>query len=513
MRGISKPAFGFLSAMIGGCLTFALVSATSLADEDNPAPQFNVQTAPINRQTGGATSYAPIIKQAAKSVVNIYSTRTVHMHVSPLFNDPFFQQFFGGGQGGQGGQNGRTLTRREESLGSGVVVSPNGYILTANHVVQGAQQVKVAFAGDHNKEYTAKVIGTDPATDVAVLKIDENDLPAITIADSDKLEVGDVVLAMGNPFGVGQTVTMGIVSALGRTSLGITEFEDFIQTDAAINPGNSGGALVDAEGRLVGINDAIMTRSGGYQGVGFAIPINQARSVMETLIKYGKVTRGYLGISLQPEITPDLQQEFNLPDQKGAMVGGVLPDTPAAKAGLQSGDVIRAVNGKPVTDAQQLRLMIAQLAPGTKVELTVLRSEPGKKPNEERVEMALGTLPAELAQGQQPSAQGQQNESGQDALAGVEVADLDSSVREQFNIPQDVRGAVVTNVDPNSTAAEAGLQQGDVILDINRHAIRNADDAVEWSHKVTTKRVLLRIWRNGGSFYLTVESSVGQKQQ
>jgi len=286
----------------------------------NPPPKLNVQETPLSRDVRAGTSFAPVIKKVAPSVVNIYSTMTIKERPvpNPFFNDPFFRRFFGEDFGEQ-------MQPREpqaQSLGFGVVVSADGYVLTANHGVEGADKVKVALASGE-KEFDAKVIGTDPPTDVAVLKIDAKNLPAVTIAESEKLEVGDVVLAIGNPFGVGQTVTMGIISALGRGELGITGYENFIQTDAAINPGNSGGALVDAEGRLVGINTAILSRSGGNMGVGFAVPIDMARYVMDRLIKEGKVTRGYLGINIQ-RLTPSLAKKFNLPDESsGVLVGGL----------------------------------------------------------------------------------------------------------------------------------------------------------------------------------------------
>jgi serine protease Do len=394
---------------------------------------------------------------------------------------------------------------KTQSLGSGVIVSPDGFILTANHVVEGAEEIKVALATG-GREFTAKVIGTDPPTDVAVLKIAAVDLPAVTIADSDKLEVGDVVLAIGNPFDVGQTVTMGIVSALGRSSLEINQYENFIQTDAAINPGNSGGALVDAEGRLVGINTAIFSRSGGYQGVGFAVPVNLARSVMERLIKFGKVTRGYLGVSLQSEITEELVQEFNLPDTTGAMVGGVSPNTPAARAGLENGDVIREVDGKSITDSQQLRLMISQTSPGTTVVLTILRSQAGKKPVAKTISAVLGTLPADLESHGDNASPSDEGPATQDSLDGVEVTDLDPQARHQLHIPGNVHGALVSSVDEDSNSAEAGLRQGDVIQEIDRQPVTSADDAVELSKKAKGDRVLLRVWREGGSSYIVVNN-------
>jgi Do/DeqQ family serine protease len=273
-----------------------------------------------------ASSFAPVSKKVGGSGVTVFSTTVIRERPmwNPFSDDPFWRRFFGDNSG----RSQAPRERRAQGLGSGVIVTPDGYILTANHVVDGADSVKVAMTD--GQEYDARIVGNDPPTDIAVLKIEpKKELPAITLADSDKLEVGDLVLAVGNPFGLGQTVTMGIVSALGRGGFGITAYENFIQTDAAINQGNSGGPLVDAEGRLVGINTAIFSRSGGFQGVGFAVPVNMARYVMDRLISDGKVTRGYLGINIQP-LTPDLAKAFNLPDESsGVLVGGVTPNSAA----------------------------------------------------------------------------------------------------------------------------------------------------------------------------------------
>src|ERR1035441_4398205 len=311
MSRISQSLFTMRSAVLGSLSVLITLQAASLGGaapasaEANPAPRLTIQDTPINRELKAATSVAPVVKKVAPSVVNIYSTVTIRERPNPLRNDPFFRRFFGDESESQA----QPHTHREQSLGSGVIVSPDGYILTANHVIENADKVKVALASGE-KEFDAKVIGTDPATDTAVLKVDGKNLSAITIADSDKLEVGDVVLAVGNPFGVGQTVTMGIVSALGRGGFGINSYENFIQPDAAINLGNSGGPLVDAEGRLVGINTWIISGSGGSQGLGFAVPINMARYAMERLISEGKITRGYLGLELQAELTPELVKQF-----------------------------------------------------------------------------------------------------------------------------------------------------------------------------------------------------------
>lgn len=491
----------------GAALILALLPA-SLHAKTNPPPRLLIQDAPINREARAPISFAPVIKKVEPSVVNIYSTMTVKERPNPLLNDPFLRRFFGEQFGDQSQPRGH----KAESLGSGVIVSPDGYILTANHVVEGAESVKVALASG-DKEYDAKVIGTDPPTDVAVLKIDtQKKLPAMPIGDSDKLEVGDMVLALGNPFAVGRTVTMGIVSAVGRGGLGMVGYENFIQTDAAINPGNSGGGLVDAEGRLVGINTMIVSRNGGFQGIGFAVPINMARYVMERLVEFGKVTRGFLGINIQA-VTPELAKEFHLPeDTGGVLVGGVSPNGPAAKAGLKEGDDIVELNGKKVTSPDTLRLAVAQTPPGTRVNLRVLRSEGAGRPVEQSLSVTLAELPQELLASQSRSGSGQGNQPGNmDALDGVEVADIDRAARQQFGIPATLHGAVVVNVDESSSAAEAGLRPGDVILEINRQPVRNAQDAVALSEKVKGSQVLLRVWSQGpngqnGTRYIVVEN-------
>jgi serine protease Do len=480
------------------------------SSKNNPPAKLTVQDTPINREIRAPISFAPVASKVGPSVVNIYSTMKIKERapMNPFLNDPFLRRFFGDQFGGQPTQ---PRERMAQSLGSGVIVSPDGYILTANHVVEGADTVKVGLS-EGEREFDAKVVGTDPPTDIAVLKIDaKKTLPAVVISDSDKLEVGDMVLALGNPFGVGQTVTLGLVSAVGRGGFGIAGYENFIQTDAAINPGNSGGALVDVEGRLVGINTSILSRSGGFQGIGFAVPINMARYVMDRLIKEGKVTRGYLGINIQP-LTPELAKEFNLPDESsGVLVGGITPKSAAEKAGLKDGDVIVELNGKKVTDPRTLQLAVAQNAPGTKITLGVLRNE-GNKPVRKNFTATLAALPEEYAamgRGQTPNEHG---ESSLDALDGVEVSDLDAQARRQFNIPGTVRGALVVNVDQDSNAAEAGLRPGDVIVEINRQPVQNAEDAVGLSNKATTDRMLLRVWsggqgRPGGTRYIVVDNT------
>ena len=479
-------------------------------------PRIIVNTNALPKETRGITSFAPVVKRVAPSVVTIYSTKMVRqdLGMSPFFNDPLFRRFFGvpdedeenpaPAPRGRGRRAPQQRQQKEESLGSGVIISADGYILSNNHVVEGADEVKVAPSGSDD-EYVAKVIGTDPQTDISVLKIDAKDLQPVTMTDSDHLQVGDVVLAVGNPFGVGQTVTMGIVSATGRGRFGIVDYEDFIQTDAAINRGNSGGALVDAEGRLVGINTAIISPTGGSIGIGFAIPINMVRYVMEAIVREGKVTRGYLGIQLHPEISQPMAKAFGLKERTGALVDDVMPNSPAAKAGFQPGDVITEFNGRKVPDSRQLRLWVSQTAPNTRVNLMIVRN--GK---EQKLTATLGELPKQRMAGGSES-QGRQSQNTSEALDGVEVTDLDARTRRQMTIPQNVQGALVTSVDPNSTAADAGLRQGDVIQEINRKKVRNAQEAIDLSEKLKNdQNILLRVWsggREGGgvSHYIVVE--------
>lgn len=383
----------------------------------------------------------------------------------------------------------------QQGLGSGVIVSSDGYILTNNHVVSGADVIKISL--NDGRELTAKVVGSDPKSDLAVVKVDAKDLPAITFTDSDKIEVGDRVLAIGNPFGIGQTVTSGMVSALGR-SMGMgLEYEDFIQTDAAINPGNSGGALIDVKGRLVGINTAIYSRSGGFQGIGFAIPSNMARSVMEQLVSNGKVVRGYLGISMQP-INDELAEQFSLKNKEGVLVAEIVQGSPAAKSGLEAGDVITKFQGKEVKDARTFRFAVANLAPGTEVNLDVLRH--GKT---EKIKIKVGEQPKDMSLAR--SGRGAKQDEG--TLNGVGVADLEPAARREFGIPSRVQGALVTDVDPASAAAQAGLQPGDVIQEINREPVRSADDAVKLTESGETKKTLLRVWNRNGTRFVVVDET------
>jgi serine protease Do len=487
-----------LVALLGGAAAWvASSSAFEKSPGKRPSVSISVNNSPLARETKLTSSFAPVTKRVAPTVVNVFTTKTVRNQmpgITPFFDDPFFRRFFGQPFGDNGGRR-APQTFKERSLGSGVIVTKDGYILTNNHVVDGADEIKVALAKD-KKQYTAKVVGRDPRTDIAVLKIDAKDAPFITFADSDQIEVGDIVLALGNPFGIGQTVTMGIVSATGRGGMGIEDYEDFIQTDAAINPGNSGGALVDAEGRLIGINTAILSRTGGSQGVGFAIPANLVRSVMDQIIEKGKVERGILGVRIQ-DATPELARQFNVPENtSGALIGEVTEKSAAAEAGLKIGDLIVDLNGTPVKDSRNLKLMVGRLAPGDKVAVKVLRD--GK---EKTFTVTLKEMPEEKLASADKGSDG--NDS--DALNGVAVGEIDSAARRQFNIPDRVNGALITDVDQNSASYDAGLRPGDVIQEIDRKRVSSADEAVEASKHVQTREVLVRIWSQGGSRYVVVD--------
>ncbi len=329
-----------------------------------PSTTLNVQQAPAYTSAAqGPVSYEAAVSRASPAVVNLYTTKVVSKPLPSLYSDPAFKRFFG--------DNLPQQKRMESSLGSAVLMSKDGYLLTNNHVTAGADQIIVALKD--GRETLARVIGSDPETDLAVLKIDLADLPAITLGRSDAIRIGDVVLAIGNPFGVGQTVTMGIVSATERHQLGLNTYEDFIQTDAAINPGNSGGALVDAQGNLLGINTAIFSRSGGSQGIGFAIPVKLAMDVMRSIVEHGQVVRGWLGLEVQA-LTPELAESFGLLDSPGILVAGVYREGPAAQAGLKPGDVIINIAEKPAQDGRTSMNQVAQMLPGATIKLDILRN-------------------------------------------------------------------------------------------------------------------------------------------
>src|SRR5687768_15538336 len=486
---------GGATLMIGTTLAFS-----RLADDDSakaPPVRLVVEEAPVKRDGRFTTSFSPVVKKVSPAVVKVFTTTAPKQRnyptPNPFFDDPFFRRFFGDEFRGQQRE---FRVPKQHGLGSGVVVSEDGYILTNNHVVENADEIKVQFADE--REFTAKVVGRDDKSDIAVLKINAKDLPFTHMANSDNIEVGDTVLAIGNPFGVGQTVTMGIVSATGRGNMGL-DYEDFIQTDAAINPGNSGGALVDAEGRLVGINTAIISRSGGNQGIGFAIPVNLARSVMESLVKDGRVVRGFMGVNIQ-DVTPTLAQEFDLKNNDGALVADVTAGSPAEKAGLKAGDIITKFNGKPVRDSRQLKLQVAQTSPNAKVPVEVLRDGSTKALTVQLKEFPRNELASNSRRGSDDGSE------AEETLKGVSVGNIDARAREQLNMPGNLKGAIVTGIDESSAAFEAGVREGDVILEINRKPVASADDAVQLSAKNDKKSsVLLRVWSRGGTRYVVVK--------
>ena len=478
-------------ALVASCLAFTL--SEDKANSKPPSVRLIVDESPISRDGKFTTSFSPVVKKVAPSVVKVFTSLKVKDAPNAMIpDDPWLRRFFGEEPGERG--RGPRLPK-QHGQGSGVIVTKDGYILTNSHVVENADEVKVALTPD-GREYTAKVIGSDPKTDIAVLKIEASDLPFLPLANSDQIEVGDIVLAVGNPFGIGQTVTMGMVSAIGRGNVGL-DYEDFIQTDAAINPGNSGGALVDTAGRLVGINTAILSRSGGNQGIGFAVPANLARYVTDSLVSHGRVIRGFLGVMIQ-DVTPNLAKEFDLKDAAGALIAEVTPKSPAEKAGLKSGDVVLNLDGKPVRDSRQLKLRVAQIAPGKKVSMEILRD--GSRKN---VELTLQEFPQDekLAKAEETES------SASDALKGVEVADLDSAARGPLKLPRGMQGALVTNVAEDSAAFEAGLRRGDVIQEINRKPVKTAEDAVAMTEKMKDKTILLKIWSRGGTRFLVVDES------
>jgi serine protease Do len=473
----------------------ALNPAANDQSETNKAPlQIREDNSPLVRNVKDGTSFAAIVQKVAPSVVKVFVTMRASQNPMSNPDMDFFRRFFGG-EGLDQMNPGQLNAPTEHGLGSGVVVSSDGYILTNNHVVSNATEIHVSL--NDGRQFTAKVIGADPQTDVALIKIKAENLPAVTLTDSSKVEIGDVVLAIGNPFGIGQTVTKGIVSAKDRTTSGDGD-EDFIQTDAAINPGNSGGALVDTDGRLIGINSSILTRSGGNQGIGFAVPSDLCRWVMDSLVKNGRVERGFLGVMIQ-NLTPDLAQAFKLHGTTGALIGDVSPASPADKAGLKSGDVITQFNGQPAQDASQLKLRVAESAPGSKATVVVNRNGEDKT-----FEVTLGSTPENKVAKANETNNGREQK---EVLAGVGVTDLDQNTRSELNIPGNVQGAVISQVRPDSAAYEAGLRPGDVITELNHQPVKSAQDAIADSQKQTSSETLVKVWTKGGSHYLTVEES------
>ena len=434
------------------------------------------------------TGFAPVVDKVLPAVVSITSSKTVRLGAAMpnppesndlfrrFFGDDFFRQFDAPRQ------------QRLRGLGSGVITGADGYILTNNHVVDDTDDLKVTL--QDKREFAAKVVGKDPRSDLAVLKIEASKLPLISFGDSEIVKVGDVVLAVGNPFGVGQTVTMGIVSATARRGLGIEDYEDFIQTDAAINPGNSGGALVNMNGELIGINTAILSNgTGGNQGVGFAIPVTMARNVMDQILRTGKVTRGWLGVTIQ-EVTPEIAKSFNLQGEpRGALIGDVSAGSPAEKGGLKRGDIVVELNGTKVADSRELRLKVANLTPGSSTRFKVFRDGA-----ERDLSVALGEAPANLAAA---------GTTGGAPALGIQVEPALPQVAREFGLPAGSKGLVITSVQPGSVADEAGLQVGDLIQEVNRLSV---SDAAQFQRMVSSANgpLLLLVERKNAHTYVTI---------
>jgi serine protease Do len=474
---------------------------TARSVQEPTAAATSPSSAPIRTSGPPLTSpsdnqlFVKVAETATPAVVNISTSRVIKgrqgaTQQNPLFEDPFFRRFFGDDFLRQFET---PQSRREQSLGSGVIVDPNGYIVTNNHVVAQADEIKVLLAD--KREFAGKVVGSDPKTDVAVVKIDATNLPAIPWGDSGELRVGEYVLAIGNPFGLNQTVTMGIISAVGRANVGIADYEDFIQTDAAINPGNSGGALVNTRGELIGVNTAIFSRSGGYMGIGFAVPSNMVRLVMTSLIKEGKVIRGWLGVSIQ-EVTSELAKQFGLKEAKGALVSDVLKDTPADRAGLKRGDVVVTYNGHDVANAGQLRNLVAETVVGQQVTVVVIRDNRKKE-----LSVKIEEQPKEIAGiGGGPSAP-----SDNEVLSGLEVQQLTPDLADQLNLPHAITGVVIASVENGSLAEEAGVRAGDVIVEINRQAIKTLGDFRRIGRQLKAgESVLLLLNRSGQMLFVTL---------
>lgn len=440
----------------------------------------------------GLPDFTELVEDAAPGVVNISTSRTIQRSSVPDFGGfggqeipEIFRHFFGDSFPAPP-SNGRGRTEERQSLGSGFIISDDGYVMTNAHVVQDADEILVRL--NDRRELVAEVIGSDPQTDVALLKIEASDLPTLTLGDSDELKVGEWVAAIGSPFGFDHSVTAGIVSAINRT-LPRDAYVPFIQTDVAINPGNSGGPLFNLDGEVVGINSQIFTRSGGFMGVSFAIPINVAMDVAEQLREGGRVDRGWLGVMIQP-VSEDLAESFGMENAIGALIADLDPEGPAAKGGLQAGDVILAVNGEEVERSSTLPRLIGRGAPGTEVELTLMRD------GEEMTEsVELGSWPdAE----QQPAQAGSNNQ----ARLGVMVAEIDEAMREQLNIPG---GVIVRQVEPGSVAADAGIRSGDVLVSIDHRSVSSSDELVEIVEALPTDRAIpVRLFRDGRSLFVAL---------
>ncbi len=476
-----------IGIFLGGVSFYLLDELTGRKKAYGPSTPPNVPRQIVET----SKAFTEIAGAVSPAVVNISTTKVVRRDSSPLFDDPFFD-FFNPFRDFKAPKK-----WKEQSLGSGVIVSPDGYIITNNHVIEQADEIRVILFD--KRSFKARIIGADPKTDVALVKIDAGSLPTVRWGDSDKLQVGEFVLAIGNPFGLSHTVTMGIISAVGRANVGIADYEDFIQTDAAINPGNSGGPLVNIRGELIGINTAIFSKSGGYQGIGFAVPSNMVRLVMDQLQQKGKVTRGWLGVTIQ-ELTPELAQKFGIRNAKGALVGDISKGSPAERAGLRRGDVIIEFNGKKITDPGHLRNMVSQAKAGSQISLLVLRGD-----KELRIPVVIAELPKDIAE----SAPGvSPEEAPSEVLSGLSVMELTREIARQLGLRKDEKGVVIARVEPGSGADEAGIRKGDIIQEIDRKKIEGLTDYTRIVSGIKPgDTVLLFINRGGRKFYVTLRPS------
>ena len=459
-----------------------------------PSNATNTTPGPGAPAASTQNSFADVVARVAPAVVTVHSARRVRApRQHPFFDDPRFRDFFGN----QAPRVPQSELPRLQGTGSGVIVSGEGYVLTNHHVIDGAEEIRVETSD--RRTFNARVIGSDPPSDLAVLQIDERNLPVLAMGDSDRARVGDVVLAIGNPLGLEQTVTAGIISAKGRsTGLSDGSFEDFLQTDAPINQGNSGGALVNTAGDLVGINSQILSPSGGNIGIGFAIPSNMTRTVTEQLINKGRVRRGQLGVFVQA-VTEDIAQSLGMKEARGVIVGSVQKGSAAEKAGLKRGDVITAFNGTAVGDANELRNLVAATQPGTDAQLTILRDG-----REQQLTVTLGELSAE-AQARDEGEGGGGGEQSEGGKLGIGVTPLTPELAARLRLPEDGQGLVVTSVDPSGPAAEAGLRQGDLIEQANRQPVRSVEDLRASIQNAGDRPLLLLDTRGAeGSVFITV---------
>ena len=501
----STAILTLVAASIGG----GLIAALSVASRSHEpvAVTARADTNPSNQRVNQlSNSFADIIEKASPAVVKISMTRVIKASEqqtnNPMMSDPFFRQFFGGNGG-----NAKPRDQREQCLGSGVLVTSSGYILTNNHVIDKATSLKVTLSD--GRDFTAKVVGGDPQTDVAVVKIPSESLPTLTFGNSENARVGDLCFAIGNPFGQDHTVTMGIVSAKGRSLERMTRIQNFIQTDASINPGNSGGALINARGELIGMNTMILTGGGGggspfgggeggNVGIGFAVPSNMAKQVMDQIIKTGKVSRGYMGVTLQ-SISPELASQFGIKDGHGAIVGDVTEGAPGKKAGLQSGDVITAINGTKVTGSDDLTMNVISHQPGEVVTLDIIRDS---KPTS--IKVTLGQRPTGVdwdknkGGGDDNNKDDDDNGPGSDvSVRGITVQTLTSDLAQQVGVPPTTKGVVVSAVDADSPAADS-VGRGSIIIAVDRKPVANVQDFKRLVSQAQGKSILLTV-NNGGS--------------